>query len=150
MYIYAISVSDRKGIPKKNVTQALLREGHGIVNDAHAGQWHRQVSLLAKESIEKMLVKGLEVGPGDFAENITTEGIDLPSLPVGKKLHLGRQTLIEITQKGKECHNRCAVYEKAGDCVMPREGIFCKVLSGGVIRAGDPINIANEGDIGED
>jgi len=150
MYIYAISVSDRKGIPKKNVTQALLREGHGIVNDAHAGQWHRQVSLLAKESIEKMLVKGLEVGPGDFAENITTEGIDLPSLPVGKKLRLGRQTLIEITQKGKECHNRCAVYEKAGDCVMPREGIFCKVLSGGVIRAGDPINIANEGDIGED
>jgi MOSC domain-containing protein YiiM len=104
------------------------------------------VSLLAKESIEKMLAKGLEVGPGDFAENITTEGVDLPSLPVGQKLLLGKHTLLEITQKGKECHDRCAIYEKAGDCVMPREGVFCRVLAGGIIRTGDPIDLENGGD----
>jgi MOSC domain-containing protein YiiM len=146
MRIHAISVSDRKGVPKKNVTRALLRKDHGIVQDAHAGEHHRQVSLLAKESIEKMLAKGLEVGPGDFAENITTEGVDLPSLPVGQKLLLGKHTLLEITQKGKECHDRCAIYEKAGDCVMPREGVFCRVLAGGIIRTGDPIDLENGGD----
>ncbi len=150
MRIHAISVSERKGIPKRNVTHALLRKDFGIVTDAHAGDWHRQVSLLAKESIEKMLAKGLEVGPGDFAENITTEGVDLPSLPVGQKLLLGKETLIEITQKGKECHDRCAIYEKAGDCVMPREGVFCRVLAGGVIRTGDPIDLESRGGIVED
>ncbi len=150
MRIHAISVSDRKGVPKKNIAQAILREGHGIINDAHAGEWHRQVSLLAKESIEKMFTRGLTVGPGDFAENITTEGIDLPSLPVGQRMRLGGQTLIEITQKGKECHEHCAIYAKAGDCVMPREGIFCKVLAGGMIRTGDPIEMVIPGDICED
>jgi MOSC domain-containing protein YiiM len=150
MRIHAISVSDRKGVPKKNVPQATLQEGHGIVSDAHAGEWHRQVSILALESIEKMLGKGFEIGAGDFAENITTEGVDLTSLPVGQRLRLGKQTVVEITQKGKECHQRCAIYEKAGDCVMPREGIFCKVLAGGDIRAGDPIDIVMPGDKGED
>jgi MOSC domain-containing protein YiiM len=141
MKIYAISVSDQKGVRKNNVAEAVLKEEHGIVSDAHAGQWHRQVSLLAMESIEKIMARGLEVGPGDFAENITTKGIDLISLPVGQKLRLGDQILVEVTQKGKECHDRCAIYELAGDCVMPREGIFVKVLAGGLIHAGDSITL---------
>ena len=139
MRIHAISISKTKGVRKDNVTTAVLRPDHGIVNDAHAGQWHRQVSLLAKESIEKMVQRGLEVGPGDFAENITTEGIDLTALPIGAHLRLGNDALVEVTQIGKECHDRCAIYYEAGDCVMPREGIFVKVLTGGTLNLGDPI-----------
>ncbi|MDF1535699.1 MAG: MOSC domain-containing protein [bacterium] len=148
MRIHAISTSETKGVRKDNVLSAVLRPDHGIESDAHAGQWHRQVSLLARESIEKMIAKGLTVGPGDFAENITTEGVDLVSLPVGRRLLLGDEALVEVTQIGKECHNRCAIYQQAGDCVMPREGIFVKVLTGGTIREGDPISFVEDGDEG--
>jgi MOSC domain-containing protein YiiM len=135
-----VCVSEKKGERKKPVDQVVVRVGHGIVEDAHAGEWHRQISLLAIESIRKMQEKGLDVSSGDFAENITTEGIDLPSLPIGARLEIG-ETLHEVTQIGKECHTRCAIYHQAGDCVMPREGIFVKVLRGGTIRKGDRIEM---------
>jgi MOSC domain-containing protein YiiM len=142
MHIHAISISDIKGVRKGNVESAVLRPDHGIINDAHAGKWHRQVSLLAKESIDKIVGKGLTVGPGDFAENITTEGIDLTALPIGQQLRLGNDVVVEVTQIGKECHDRCAIYDETGDCVMPREGIFVKVITGGTINTGDPIKKA--------
>ncbi|MFV2082175.1 MAG: MOSC domain-containing protein [bacterium] len=145
MKIAAISVSDEKGVKKDNVESALLKADHGIEGDAHAGNWHRQVSLLARESIEKMTELGLNVGPGDFAENITTEGIDLTRLAVGTRLQLGIDIMVEVTQIGKECHERCTIYYEAGDCVMPKEGIFVKVLRGGPIRTGDSIKIKDEG-----
>ncbi|HWI41940.1 MAG TPA: MOSC domain-containing protein, partial [Verrucomicrobiae bacterium] len=107
---------------------------------AHAGEWHRQVSLLAKESIDKMRAMGLDVDSGDFAENITTSGVELPVLPVGTRLTVG-EALLEVTQIGKECHTRCAIYHQAGDCVMPREGIFARVLRGGAVRAGDAVRV---------
>jgi molybdopterin adenylyltransferase len=141
MRIVAISVSDKKGMRKGNVPSAEVRAGHGIVGDAHAGDWHRQISLLATESIEKMRKMGLTVGPGDFAENIATEGIDLVSQPIGQRLRLGSEIEVEVTQIGKECHTRCAIYEQAGDCVMPREGIFVKVITGGRLNAGDTITV---------
>jgi MOSC domain-containing protein YiiM len=146
--VIAISVSEEKGTQKHNVKEAILLEDHGIEGDAHAGDWHRQVSLLAIESIEKMRAQGLEVGPGDFAENLTTQGLDLLSLPIGARLVLGRerQIEVEVTQIGKECHHRCAVYYLAGDCVMPREGIFVKVLRGGRLFPGDPIEATGETD----
>jgi len=138
--VVAVCISEQKGERKKPVAEVLIRENHGIVGDAHAGDWHRQISLLALESIKKMQDKGLDVTTGDFAENITTEGIDLPSLPIGTRLVIG-ETLNEVTQIGKECHTRCAIYQQAGDCVMPREGIFVKVLRGGTIRTNDIIEI---------
>lgn len=138
--VVAVCISAQKGERKKPVAEILVRENHGIVGDAHAGDWHRQISLLALESIKKMQDKGLDVTTGDFAENITTEGIDLPSLPIGTRLVIG-ETLNEVTQIGKECHTRCAIYQQAGDCVMPREGIFVKVLRGGTIRTNDSIEI---------
>ncbi|MBI5869507.1 MAG: molybdenum cofactor biosynthesis protein [Actinobacteria bacterium] len=136
--IVSINISAQKGERKKPAGSAQLVAGHGIEGDGHAGEWHRQVSLLAIESIEIMRAKGLDVGPGDFAENITTEGIDLVSLPVGTRLHLG-SVLLEVTQIGKECHDRCEIYRQAGDCVMPREGIFAMVLTSGVIKEGETI-----------
>jgi MOSC domain-containing protein YiiM len=139
--IAAVSVSEKKGTKKKNTSSVELKENFGITGDAHAGGDHRQVSLLAKESIEKIRNKGLKVGPGDFAENITTEGIDLTSLRPGAKVSIGENTLLEVTQLGKECYARCNIYYQAGDCVMPKEGIFAKVLKGGVIRPGDDICI---------
>ena len=140
--IISINVSPKKGMRKKAVDSALLKDNFGIENDAHAsGKWHRQVSLLALESIKKMTDKGLDVGPGDFAENITTEGIELPVLPIGTKMTIGDDIELEVTQIGKVCHDRCAIYEQAGDCVMPREGIFVKVLKGGTIRTGDTIAV---------
>ena len=138
--VVAVCISEKKGERKKPVREVSVRENHGIIDDAHAGDWHRQVSLLAMESIRKMQDKGLDVTTGDFAENITTEGIDLPSLPIGTRLAIG-ETLTEVTQIGKECHTRCAIYHQAGDCVMPREGIFVKVLRGGTIKCDDPIEI---------
>ncbi len=138
--VVAVCISAQKGERKKPVDEVLIRENHGIVGDAHAGDWHRQISLLALESIKKMQDKGLDVTTGDFAENITTEGIDLPSLPIGTRLVIG-ETLNEVTQIGKECHTRCAIYQQAGDCVMPREGIFVKVLRGGTVRTNDSIEI---------
>ena len=138
-HVVAVSVSDRKGVKKANVDTARLLEDHGLENDAHAGKWHRQVSLLDMESIQKIKDKGLDVGPGDFAENITTEGIRLWELPIGKRLKIGGDAVAEVTQIGKECHSRCAIYHEVGDCVMPREGIFVRILSGGVIEPGDTV-----------
>lgn len=138
--VVAVCISEKKGERKKPVREISVRENYGIEDDAHAGDWHRQISLLAMESIQKMQAKGLDVTTGDFAENITTEGIDLPSLPIGTRLAIG-DTLTEVTQIGKECHTRCAIFHQAGDCVMPREGIFVKVLRGGTIRNNDTIEI---------
>ncbi|UCC98486.1 MAG: MOSC domain-containing protein [Phycisphaerales bacterium] len=137
--IRAISVSEEKGTQKVNVPEAELRADFGLVGDAHAGKWHRQVSLLAAESIEKMIAKGVQVSPGNFAENITTEGIDLLSLSLGSRLRLGGSVELEVTQFGKECHSRCEIFEQAGDCIMPREGIFAKVTAPGRIHVGDAI-----------
>ena len=137
-HVLAVCISENKGERKKPVESVELRENHGIVGDAHAGDWHRQVSLLAQESIDKMRALGLDVSAGDFAENITTSGIDLVSLPIGSRLQIG-ETLLEVTQIGKECHTRCAIFYQAGDCVMPKEGIFVKVLQGGTIGQGDAI-----------
>lgn len=139
--VIAVCTSEKKGMRKKNIGESLLVENFGIKDDAHGGDWHRQVSLLAMESIKKMQDMGLDVGPGDFAENLTTEGINLIELPIGTKLKLGVEGLGEVTQIGKECHNRCAIYYQAGDCVMPKEGIFIKVLKGGPIKVGDPIEV---------
>jgi len=136
--VLAVCISENKGERKKPVEAVELRENHGIVGDAHAGEWHRQVSLLAQESIDKMRALGLDVTAGDFAENITTSGIDLVSLPIGTRLQVG-ETLLEVTQIGKECHTRCAIFYQAGDCVMPKEGIFVRVITGGLIRPGDEI-----------
>ena len=130
--ILAVNVSERSGEQKHPVERARLRENHGIVGDAHAGDWHRQVSLLAEEEIDTMRGKGVELHYGDFAENITTRGVDLASLPVGTRLHLG-EVLLEVTQIGKECHHGCAIRQAVGDCVMPRKGIFARVLQGGEI-----------------
>lgn len=139
--VVSINISDRKGVRKKPVDEAEVREGFGIEGDAHASEkWHRQVSLLALESIRKMQDMGLKVGPGDFAENVTTEGVDLPSLPLGTRMMLGAVEA-EVSQIGKECHTRCAIYVQAGDCVMPKEGIFVKVLRGGRLKKGDPIRL---------
>ena len=135
------AVSKEKGVKKTNVDSALLKEDFGIVGDAHAGTKMRQVSLLAIESIKKMQEKGLKVKPGDFAENITTEGIDLLKLKLKDKVKIGSDSVLEISQIGKVCHTRCAIYYQAGDCVMPKEGIFVKVLKGGVIRPGDAVVI---------
>ena len=138
--ILAVNVSAGKGERKTPVEAVELRENHGIVGDGHAGEWHRQVSLLAMESIEKMQLLGLRVHAGDFAENITTQGVDLPGLAIGSRFTLG-EALLEVTQIGKECHTRCAIYYQAGDCVMPKEGIFAKVLQGGVVRPLDAIQL---------
>jgi MOSC domain-containing protein YiiM len=141
--VVAVCTSSKKGVRKKNVGEGELVVESGLAGDAHAGPWHRQVSLLALESIDKMRAKGLQVGPGDFAENITTEGLDLPSLPVGTRLRLG-DSEAEVTQIGKECHTRCAIYYQAGDCVMPREGIFVRILTGGQVKVGDAIVVEGQ------
>mgnify|MGYP001590554558 CR=1 FL=1 len=139
--VVAVSVSLKKGMRKTNVDRVELKTDFGIVGDAHAGTEKRQVSLLAKESIEKMRAKGLDVVPGNFAENITTEGIDLAGLSIGSKLKIGSDVLMEVSQIGKECHKRCGIYYQAGDCVMPREGIFARVLKGGIIKPKDEVNV---------
>lgn len=139
--IKAISISKHKGTQKVNVPVAELQVDFGIVGDAHAGNWHRQVSLLSYESIDEMAAKGAEVSPGDFAENITTEGIDLRALKPSDKLGLGDDVELEITQSGKRCHQRCKIFERLGDCIMPREGVFAKVTKGGIINAGDAIEV---------
>lgn len=142
--VVSINVSDKKGVRKKPVDQVVIKENYGIEGDGHASEkWHRQVSLLALESIKKMQEMGLDVGPGDFAENITTEGIDLPVLPIGTKMTIGSEVEVEVSQIGKVCHDRCAIYHQAGDCVMPKEGIFVKVLKGGTIKKGDEISVSD-------
>ena len=142
--IRAISVSVVRGTKKKNVSSALAVENLGIQGDAHADNWHRQISLLAEESIDKMIARGADVKWGDFAENITTTGIDLSKLRVGSQLRLGTNVEIEITQIGKECHSRCEIFEQVGDCIMPREGIFARILKGGVIEVGHAIETIND------
>lgn len=140
--IISVNISEKKGERKTPVHEAVINENYGIVGDAHSSpEWHRQVSLLAIESIDKMRAKGLDVNPGDFAENITTGGIDLLALPIGTKLEIGKEVIGEVSQIGKECHTRCQIYYQAGDCVMPKEGIFIRVLRGGTVKVGDAINV---------
>lgn len=139
--VVSINISERKTVRKKPVEVCKLLEEHGLEKDAHAGDWHRQVSLLALESIEKMREMGLEVKPGDFAENITTQGIELVILPIGTRVTIGDKILLEVTQIGKVCHTKCAIYYQAGDCIMPKEGIFARVLKGGEVKVGDKIKV---------
>lgn len=141
--IIAVCTSASKGERKTNVGSGKLLPGLGLEGDAHAGFAHRQVSLLAMESIDKMRQAGLDVGPGDFAENITTQGISLVSLPVGTRLKIGN-ALLEVSQIGKECHNRCAIYYQAGDCVMPKEGIFATVITGGTVAVGNTLEVVTD------
>lgn len=139
--VISVNISETKGVVKNPIESGEFKENHGLVGDAHSGNWHRQVSLLALESIEKMNKAGAKgLTPGKFAENLTTEGIVLYELPVGTKVQIG-ETLHEVTQIGKECHKGCAIKQLVGDCVMPREGIFTKVLKGGIIRVGDKITV---------
>jgi len=138
--VVSLNISRAKGVQKEQVREVSLRVGHGIEGDAHAGDWHRQVSLLAQESIDAMIARGIDLKPGDFAENITTSGLQLPQLPLGTRLRVG-ETILEITQIGKKCHRGCAIFQQVGDCVMPREGIFTRVIRAGTIRTGDPITI---------
>lgn len=142
--VLAVNISQKKGEKKNNIDCGLFLENLGLENDAHAQAGViRQVSLLAKESIDKIRAKGLDVDYGDFAENLTVEGIDLPALPIGTRLKIGKDVLLEVSQIGKVCHNRCNIFYAVGDCVMPREGIFAKVLAGGEIKADDLIEIIN-------
>lgn len=138
--VVAVSLSEEKG-KKRNYPYVELKRNYGIRGDFHAGNWHRQVSLLALESIEKMRQKGIDVKPGDFAENITTSGIQLSKLKIGMRLKIGKDVVLEISQLGKECHSPCAIYYQVGDCVMPKEGIFARVVKGGMIKPGDEIVI---------
>ena len=141
--VIAVCVSEKKGTVKHPVPYIDLRCRHGIVGDAHAGDWHRQISLLADESVDTMRAMGLTLLPGAFAENILTRGIELKSLPVGTRLRVGR-ALLEVTQIGKECHSDCEIKRSTGKCVMPTEGIFAVVLEEGRIRGGDAITIEEE------
>jgi MOSC domain-containing protein YiiM len=140
--IISVNISKDKGEKKHNIQKCMLIKDKGLKDDAHAGFMHRQVSLLAQESINKIKNMGIDVVPGDFAENLTTEGIDLPSLPIGTKLLVGDGIILRVTQIGKECHARCAIFQQVGDCVMPREGIFTEVLTEGEIKIGDTIKVA--------
>ena len=142
--IIAVCTSEKKGTTKKPVAEVVLKKDYGVVGDAHADiQTHRQVSLLAVESIDKMRAKGYDfLQSGDFAENLTTKGIDLAGLPIGTRLNAGKEVVLEMTQIGKECHAACAIRQQVGDCIMPREGIFAKVIRGGRVKAGDTIKVA--------
>lgn len=140
--VVAVCISEKKGMMKHPVESVTLKPEHGIIGDAHAGNWHRQVSLLANESVDKMRVKFPDIPVGAFAENILTEGIEVCKLPVGTVLKIG-ETVLEVTQIGKECHADCAIRKQVGDCVMPREGIFAIVRTGGTIQAGDTITVVD-------
>jgi len=140
--VLAVCSSKEKGTKKEAIAKSFLKEDYGLVGDAHADCCtHRQVSLLAIESIAKMRGLGFNVNPGDFAENLTTEGIDLVSLPVGTRLSLGKGVVLEITQIGKECHTGCAIFRQVGKCIMPKEGVFARVIRGGLVRTGDTIKV---------
>jgi len=139
--VIAINISEKKGVPKKTIDEGRFEVDHGLLGDAHAGNWHRQVSLLGIESINKMKALGIEgLCTGKFAENLTTEGIELYNLEIGTKMKIG-ETVHEVTQIGKECHTKCAIFHQVGNCVMPTEGIFTKVLVGGTIKTEDEIEI---------
>jgi len=139
--VLAVNISEKKGTKKNNIQSCALLKDFGLKDDAHAGPWHRQVSLLANESIEKMRAVGLKLGYCYFAEKVTTEGIDLVHLPIGTEIRIGGSVLLRVTQIGKECHERCAIYYQAGDCVMPKEGIFAEVIKEGEVKIGDQITI---------
>jgi MOSC domain-containing protein YiiM len=139
--VVAVCISEKKGTQKHNVGSCKLIEHFGLEGDAHAGKWHRQVSLLARESADIMRQKGVNLKDGDFGENIVTEGIELKSLPVGTILKIGNNIIMKVTQIGKLCHDHCAIYYKAGDCIMPREGIFAEIIKGGTIKTRDEITI---------
>jgi MOSC domain-containing protein YiiM len=141
--IISVNISKTTGNAKQPVDSVTLEKDHGFQGDAHARDWHRQVSLLAMESIAKMSETLPGLTPGSFAENITTEGLDLVNLPIGTRLVSGKVEL-EITQIGKKCHSKCNIYEKAGGCIMPTEGVFAKVISGGVLKKGDEMNISGK------
>ncbi len=141
MKIVSIAISAEKGTRKTQVTTAELITEHGLKGDAHAGTWHRQVSFLAAEDIQDARDRGLDVNFGDFAENIGTLGVDWPSLPVGTRVRLGKDVLVEVTQIGKKCHAKCEVYERTGECIMPRRGVFARVLQGGSLTLGDSITM---------
>jgi len=138
--VLAVNISEDKGTKKKNIQSCAVMKDSGLKGDAHAGPWHRQVSLLANESIQKMRDMGLNVGSGDFAENITTEGLNLLTIPIGTRMKIGNVE-VEVSQIGKECHTRCSIYYQAGKCIMPSEGIFVKVIKGGKIKKGDIIEV---------
>jgi len=138
--VIAVCTSKTKGVRKEVIPEGILKENFGLVGDAHADcTWHRQVSLLAKESIEKMRQMGYDVGPGDFAENLTCEGINLVALPIGTKVKVGKDIILRISQIGKECHAGCAIFKVTGKCIMPKEGVFAEVITGGTVKAGDEI-----------
>ncbi len=142
--VITVCKSQKKGVKKEVVAKGLLREEYGLIGDAHADHGtHRQVSLLAIESIDKMRSQGFNVGPGDFAENLTTEGIDIASLPVGTCVSVGDEIVLEISQIGKQCHSGCAIFRETGKCIMPKEGVFARVIHGGQVNAGDTIKIKN-------
>lgn len=146
--VIAVCSSDTKGVRKIAIKKGTLKEGFGLVGDAHADSgWHRQVSLLALESIDKMRRQGYDVKPGNFAENITCQGIELPLLPIGTRLDVGNGVVLEISQIGKECHLGCAIFKQTGKCIMPKEGVFAKVIKGGEIAAGDNILIHSRPDV---
>ncbi len=140
--VVAVCTSKKKGMKKEAIPEGLFKEEFGLIGDAHADcQTNRQVSLLALESIDKMRHLGLNLSPGDFAENITIEGIDLCHLPIGTRIWAGNEVLLEITQIGKECHAGCAIRRQVGECIMPEEGVFARVIQGGLVRPGDSIKI---------
>lgn len=138
--VLAVCLSEKKGTQKKNVGQAMLIKDHGVEHDAHAGNWHRQVSLLSYDKIKAFMERGADVKDGDFGENLVVEGIDFASLPIGT-LFTCNDVVLELTQIGKECHHGCQIFQKMGDCIMPREGVFTKVLAGGMIRVGDDLQV---------
>jgi len=140
--IIEVCKSKEKGTKKEIVAEGILREDYGLIGDAHADCCtHRQVSLLAVEGIDKMRGQGFNVGPGDFAENLTCEGVDLVSIPVGKRLSIGKEVILELTQIGKECHTGCAIFRQTGKCIMPKEGVFARVVQGGLVKAGDEVKV---------
>lgn len=141
--IIAVCTSPEKGTQKQNVGSALLVEDWGIQGDAHAGKWHRQVSLLSYDRVEEFRARGAQVEPGTFGENLLVEGFDFKSLPVGTRFGCNGAVL-ELTQIGKQCHAHCQIYRQVGDCIMPREGVFTRVLRGGVVRVGDELTILKE------
>jgi len=142
--VRAISISKSKGMPKTNVSEAHLLADHGIVGDAHAGSGHRQISLLSGESIDALRAGGADIVPGDFAENVTTEGLDMKTLKVGSRLRIGADVELELTQLGKTCHGRCKIFERLGDCIMPRDGVFARVAKPGRIEVGDTIELVDD------
>ena len=141
--IIAVCSSEKKGQKKKAIKEGILKAEYGLVGDAHAdSSWHRQVSMLAQSSIDKMRALGVDVGPGDFAENLTIEGMEIFTMPIGTRFSVGQDIILEMTQIGKECHDHCAIYKQVGTCIMPTEGIFTRVIKGGVVKAGDELKLA--------